>query len=272
MKKLFEQDQCDQCGAETCLTHRSCRVCKHFLFVLVAGVLVIYIFALAISTIKKYSLIGKPEPQSHNISITGNGKVTGVPNIAMIAIGLVTEKNDVSEAQNENTKKMNALIGAIKKIGIVDGDIQTAQYQIYPKYSYAPEGSKIIGYSVTQSINVKIRDLTKVSSVLAEAGRIGTNQVSGVQFTIDDPANLKSEARAKAIKNAWEKAEKTASALGARVVRVVGYNEFIETPELMLYKANGVGGGLEADSVASPNVSSGSLEITSEVSVIFEIE
>ena len=233
---------------------------------------ILFLATLIVNNLKTFGHIGEAPRMPYTITISGEGKVTAAPNIAVTSVGLVTEKNDVGAAQSENTQKMNKLIAAMKAAGIADEDLKTTQYQIYPKYSYdSKTGSNITGYSVTQSVEIKIRDLTKISDVLAKAGEAGANQVTGVQFTIDEPKNLRAEAREEAVKDAEEKAEKLAKELGVRLGKVVNFNEMRsgDMPSPMpMYAKEGMGGA--ADS--APTVQTGTLEINSEVAVTYEIK
>lgn len=239
-------------------------------FKFVGVFLIIFLITLIANNIKTFRRIGIADLQQNAITIEGLGKVTAAPNIAVTSVGLVTEKSDVAAAQLENSQKMNALVASLKKIGIAEDDIKTAQYQIYPKYSYEEKkGSSITGYSVSQSLDVKIRDLAKISDVLAAAGVAGANQVSGIQFTIDEPKNLRAEARAEAVKDAQDKAEKLANDLGIRLGRVIGFSESqggSPVPYPMMAK-DAVGGYAEA----APQIQAGTLDIQSNVSVTYEI-
>jgi hypothetical protein len=127
------------------------------------------------------------------------------------------------------------------------------------------------GYTISQSVTVKIRDLTKISDVLAKAGESGANQVGGLNFTFDDPENLKVQARDKAIVNAKSKAETLANSLGIKLGRIVGFIEGGSAPyPITMYKsaeAYGMGGG-----GAAPQVEAGSQDITSNVSITYEID
>lgn len=223
--------------------------------------LIIYIGSLTRNNIKKFYYVGKMDRPQNTISISGEGKVTVEPNIASVEVGLVTDKKDVAVAQKENTEKMNVLIAGIKALGIADADLQTSQYQIYPNYDYTDGKTTLSGYTVAQSVTVKIRDLSKISAVLAKTGESGANQVSGLQFTIDDPASLQDQARDKALTQAEEKARKLAQSLGVSLVRVVSFNEYARSVE-------GMGGG----DAAAPSIQPGSNDVKVQVNVIYEIE
>lgn len=233
--------------------------------------LIIYVGSLTRNNIKKFYYVGKMDRPQNTISVSGEGKVTAEPNIASVEVGLVTDKKDVAAAQKENTEKMNVLIAGIKALGIADADLQTSQYQIYPKYDYTNGKTTLSGYTVSQSVTVKIRDLSKISAVLAKTGESGANQVSGLQFTIDDPASLQDQARDKALTQAEEKARKLAQSLGVSLVRVVSFNEYAPQGGPVPMYARGVE-GMGGGDAAAPSIQPGSNDVKVQVNVVYEIE
>ncbi|MBU0649097.1 SIMPL domain-containing protein [Patescibacteria group bacterium] len=239
-------------------------------YVLMGIVLVYAIVYLAViiqNNLKEFEYIGLADRERDTISIEGEGKAIGTPDIATVNAGMVTEAKTVLEAQDANTEKMNSLIAEFKKMGLDSGDIQTVDYSIWPKYEYKEGASNIVGYTVSQSVQIKIRDTAKISLVLAAAGQAGANQVSGVQFGIDDPDGLKEEARLEALVDAKQKAQDLAQALGVSLGKVVGFSEYTYSPTTKGYlEYDGLGGAGEA-----PQVETGSLEIDSNVTVIYEI-
>jgi hypothetical protein len=220
---------------------------------------------------KSYQYIGKPTAERDTIAISGEGKITSIPDIASVEVGLMTEKGDVKSAQKENTEKMNRLIANLKKLGVESKDIQTSYYNIYPQYDW-PDGKQVLrGYQVNQGVSVKIRNLEKIGDILAAAGEGGANQVSGLSFNIDDPETLRQEARIKALQNAKEKAEALAEVAGVRLGKIVSFSEYSSSP-VPMYKSMdvmGLGGGGES---AAPTVESGSMDIVVNVTVSYEIK
>ncbi|MBI5071620.1 SIMPL domain-containing protein [Candidatus Falkowbacteria bacterium] len=223
------------------------------------------------NNLKSYRYIGKPTAERDTIAISGEGKVTAIPDIATIDVGLMTEKSDVKSAQLENTTKMNRLIANLKNLGVESKDIQTSYYNIYPQYDW-PNGKQVLrGYQVSQGVTVKIRNLDKIGDILAAAGEGGANQVSGLSFNIDDPEALRQEARVKALENAKTKAEALAKVAGVGLGKIVSFSEYASTP-YSAYKsmeALGLGGGGAAP---SPTVEAGSMDIVIDVTVSYEIK
>lgn len=233
----------------------------------------VYLVSLIRNSWKNYQYIGRSPEFQDRVTFEGMGKVTIQPDIALLNIGLVTDKSTVAAAQKENTEKMNAIVKALKDdFKITDDDIQTSEYRINPRYSWADNVQRIIGYSVNQTVNVKVRDFEKIGEILARAGNLGANQVSGPNFTIDDPEIYRAQAREEAIQKAKEKAKILSQQVGFNLGRIVNFSENIYAPDYpMAYtreSAYGLGG---ADSMV-PEIESGSQEISVMIYITYEIK
>ena len=235
-------------------------------------VIVIWIGVLTRNSLKEYRYIGQSAEQKHSIYMNGEGKITAVPDIAKIQLGHSVEKKKVADAQKENTEKMNAVIKKLKEeFNIEAKDIQTANYNIYPQYNWTDGRQVLRGYEVSQNISVKIRDLDNISNILDIAGAEGLNQVGGLSFEVDDPQELKQQARELAIKHAKEKAESLAKVAGVKLGNIISFSEYSTEPQystnnFLAKEAYGLGGG---DS--SPDVEVGSTEVIVTATVEYEI-
>lgn len=219
-------------------------------------------------TVRQTREVGRPEPLEHVISVEGTGKAAAKPDIATVYFGVETRAADVALAQGKNTESMNALLGKIKKLGISEDDIQTSSYNSYEDVDWTQSGRVPKGWIVSQQVTVKVRDVSKISSVLSTAGQNGATNISGPQFTIDDPSNLLAEAREKALKDAQERAVSIAEKLGVRLERVVGYNEYSGGAPTPYYARamEGYGGG-----PASPSIEPGQNEVQLNVSITYKL-
>lgn len=229
-----------------------------------------FVSVLTAKGIAEFQQVGHAPRAQDTFTIDGEGKVTGTPDLARVDIGLYTEGDDVPSAQNANTQKVNAMLAALKDLGIDQADIQTSNYTITPRYQYNEGAQTVIGYAVSQNLSAKVRDLSKIGTVLSRVGSLGANQVNGVTFTVDDPTSLEQAARKKALEDAHKKADELADALGVKIVRVVTFSESsgnTPVPQPMALR------GLEAAPPGQviPEIQPGSLDIQSQVSVTFEI-
>jgi uncharacterized protein YggE len=202
----------------------------------------------------------------------GEGKVIGVPDIANIQLGYSIEKPTVAAAQKDNTDKMNAMIDKLKKDFKIDPkDIQTANYFISPQYDYNNGRQTLRSYMVSQNLNVKVRQLDKVSAIIEAAGSIGLNQVGSLAFDIDNPEQLKQQAREKALAQAKDKAEALSKVVGVKLGSIISFSESSNNnPPMPFYSLDKSAAGMGGAAVA-PTVEAGSNEITIIATVEYEI-
>ena len=223
--------------------------------------------------------IGAGVQPTNVISVSGYGEAFGAADIATFSFSVVSEKSTVAAAQTDATNKINAITKYIKDAGVAEKDIQTTDYSVYPQYEYnqivcvsypCPSGRQVLkGYQVRQTTTIKVRDLAKAGELLTGVGGKGATEMSGLQFTFDDPNKLQNDARGKAISDAKAKADQLAKQLGVSLVRVVSFNENGGGyPGPMYTKAVGMGG----DAVQSaPEISVGQNKVSSSVSITYEI-
>lgn len=267
-----EKDRCGvSCGGSGC-GKRGGQGVKLFFVCLALLALAAWLGFKARSEARQYNFIGVPI-ERNVITVQGEGKVVGIPDVAAIDLGTTVEKPTVAEAQQENTRIMNRLIEELKGSKVDKKDIQTTSYNVYPNYDWTGGKQKLRSYAVAQNVHVKIRDLAAVGDILGKAGGLGVNQIGGIQFTVDDPEKLKDEARVKALESAKRKASALAVVAGVKLRRVVSFEESMgggNPPPIYYAKAMMRAGG--AESAPAPSVESGSAEITVNVNLAYEIE
>ncbi len=232
----------------------------------------IYLALLSWNAVKAHDYIGVSPKTPHSISMAGEGKVTAVPDVAKIQLGYSILKNTVAAAQTDNTTKMNGMVEKLKKDFKIDPlDIKTLNYSISPQYDWTSGRQILKGYTVSQDLSIKVRDLDKVSQILDAAGQIGMNQIGNLSFEIDQPEILKQQAREMAIKQAKEKADALAKVVGVKLGNIISFSESATQPPTPYYdnyrlmeKSVSAGG-------VSPAIEAGSNEIIIIATVEYEI-
>jgi uncharacterized protein YggE len=209
-------------------------------------------------------------------SVDGTGEIEVKPDVAQFSATVISEGNDVVALQNENNEKMNRITAFVKEQGVEEADIKTAQYNLAPRYSSVPcqpgaavcPPSSISGYTLHQTLEVKVRDASRVGALLTGVVENGANSVSEVRFVVDDDEAAKNEARSEAISKAQEKAMTLAEAGGFRIGELVSIYESSSQP--MPY---GMGGDAMSASVAreQANIQPGTQETTVQVTLTYEI-
>ena len=227
--------------------------------------------------------VGAGIAPGNTISVSGYGEAVAVPDIATFSFSVVSEKPTVAAAQADATTKANAATAYLKKASIDAKDMQTTDYSVSPMYDYVqkacvggycPGGEQVLrGYQVRQTTTVKVRDTEKAGELLGGVGSTGATEVSGLQFTFDDPSAVEDEARQKAIADAKAKANELAKQLGVSIVRVVSFNESGSgVPMPYAYGRGGIEMATQAmDAKVAPDISTGQNKITSNVQVTYEI-
>jgi len=218
-------------------------------------------------------------PIINTISVSGIGEVVVKPDIATVSFGVSAENLDVAKAQTESATKINNIIEALKKNGVEEKDIKTTNYNIYPRYNYTqtsaiyPYGGKqvLAAYVVSQTVEVKIRDISKSGVILSDIGKLGVTDISGLNFTIDKINDKKNEARDLAIEDAKTQARVLAKGLGVKLVKITSFSEGGNGPIYYgMEKAMAVGMG-EDNTALAPQVPAGENKITSNVTITYEI-
>ena len=197
--------------------------------------LTVFIALQSLIALMSLRYIGAGVQPTNVISVSGYGEAFGAADIATFSFSVVSEKSTVAAAQTDATNKINAITKYIKDAGVAEKDIQTTDYSVYPQYEYnqivcvsypCPSGRQVLkGYQVRQTTTIKVRDLAKAGELLTGVGGKGATEMSGLQFTFDDPNKLQNDARGKAISDAKAKADQLAKQLGVSLVRVVSFNE-----------------------------------------------
>lgn len=171
----------------------------------------------------------QPCPLIRTISVNGEGTVKVPPNHAFLQVEVSTEGNEVEEAQQRNAAIMNQVIQSILELEIPRENIQTAVYNIFPRYDFVDGKQVFRGYEVTNAISVKIPDVGLVGKVIDTAVSNGANRISSIEFRLDNEETYYQMALSKALLNAQLKAKTIAETMRLSVapqaIEIVENNE-----------------------------------------------
>lgn len=223
------------------------------------------------------------QPSSfRSFSVSGEGKVVSVPDVAKFTFSVITEGGkNLGELQKKNVAMMNEAIKYVKDQGVKEKDIKTEGFNVEPRYQYygCREGAcppaEIVGYTVRQTVGVKVRDFDKAGDILSGVVSHGANNVSDLQFTIDDPSIVMAKAREQAIQKAKEKAEQIADAGGFSLGRLLGVSEVGHQPMYDNYFRNAKVMSMNESSASvtsAPSIEIGSQDISVSISLQYEIK
>ncbi len=241
-----------------------------------AGILLlastVYIAILSVNAVKENRYIGRPDTERDTITITGEGRVTAIPDLGQITVSIVTEGRDAEEAQAQNIEKYNGLVNELKQSGIDSKDLKSTAYTVSPVYDWIEGVREFRGFEVRQSLQVKIRDLNNAGEVIRIASQNGVNEVSGLSFTIDEPESYRQLAREEALANAREKAQELADLTGVSLGKIVSFSESSAGVPQPMYRLDFAQAEKALDSAApAPEFEAGSEEVVVIATIEYEI-
>lgn len=208
--------------------------------------------------------------KSDAFTVTGTGKITMKPDIAVTSLGVQSTGATAKLAQDDLNKNINAVSAAVKKLGVDEKDIQTTNYTVHPTYDYTNGKQRITGYQANGNLSVKIRQMEKANDVIDAGTAAGANVVSGITFDVDDKVAAQNEGRKLAVADAKAKAENAARVAGFSLGKLVNYQESFggePRPVLMMAKA----GGAEPSADNSTSVEPGTQDLSVSVTLSYEI-
>jgi uncharacterized protein YggE len=179
------------------------------------------LFAAVLAVAGALPAAAQPDKRTHLITVTGEGEVAVVPDLAIIGAGVTTTGKTAREASEANAKIMTAVMAALKNAGIAEQDAQTARLSLHPVRDSKSNELRISGFLASNQVTVKLRDVAKTADTVDRLVTAGANDISGIQFVVSSPSKPLDEARVAAIADARRKAEVYAVAanvlLGAAV-------------------------------------------------------
>jgi len=201
------------------------------------------------------------------LKVTGSAAVSFAPDMATITIGVGIDGDSIAQAGKDAATAIASLVDLFKSHGIADEDIQTANFYMNPRYNYYGETQTVVGYRVEHMLNVNIRDLEKVNTVLDEAMSSGANQMYGMNFGSSKQSEAADEALQNAIREGARKAELMAAAAGKTLSNLEEVNEKADGYAAVYVRSNKA----MLDSAAGTQVQTGMLEITAVVELVYEL-
>ncbi|HET8719567.1 MAG TPA: SIMPL domain-containing protein [Candidatus Nitrosotenuis sp.] len=212
------------------------------------------------------------------LTVTGSATTSTSPDLLVVQFGVEVQKETAKDALDSNSKLMNAVVSAIKSVGISDQEIKTSQITIYPVYESVQDKTtgiyrqNLVGYSVSNIVRVETKKMDLASNIIDSAVAAGTNRVDSVQFTLSPQKQrqVSDDLLAEAIQNAKSKAEKALVPLDYQIIGVksVSLSEFYMPPPMPYYKAAYESA---APAMSQTPVFSSDQDVTNSATVVFII-
>ena len=203
-------------------------------------------------------------------SLSADGEVSVVPDIAVIQFGVTTSAHTAAAALKDNRDRMNQAIALMKAAGLAPRDIQTTGISLNPQYDYQPNlPPRLTGYQASNSVSAIVRDLAKAGTVMDAVTTSSANQINGISFDISDRAKAEDDARRLAVRALQAKADLYATATGLHILRLASLAEggdVVQRPQPMMMLAM----AKSADARATP-VEPGELKVRVSISGVYEL-
>lgn len=198
------------------------------------------------------------------LTVSGTGSVALVPDMVTVTLGVHHEAPTAQEALQKMSEALGPVLAHLAESGVAERDIQTSGLSLGPVRVY-PEGEapRLTGYTASSTVSVRLRELDAVGAVLDSVIGEGANELSGISFSLADPAAAENEARRAAVMDARARAETYAEAAGVSLGEVQSISE------------SGGGGPMPvayAMREASVPVAAGEIEISASVTMVYAIE
>ena len=207
------------------------------------------------------------------IVVSGDAIVHARPDTANVTVAVVTQAQTALAAQQDNARKTDAVVRAVKAAAGAGAEVETSGYSLQPQYTYRQNEPPLIqGYQARNGVNVTLGDLSKVGAVIDAATTAGANNIDGISFTVRQDRPARDQALGEATREAMRKAQVMAQALGGRVTHIIEVQEATNQPrpvplyknEMMMARSAG------ADTAQTP-VEIGTLDIRAQVQLVVEI-
>lgn len=205
----------------------------------------------------------------NTVTASGTGEASEAPDEAEMSFGITTRSEKADDALDQASNAADKIIAAVKKAGVEGEDVQTQNVSVYPEYREQTEGKApvISDYTASISVRAKIRDIEKVGDVIAAASGAGANQISGPAFTLSDQSPTRDVAIEKAIEDAKHRGEVMAKAAGKSLGAIISVSE-AGVSAIPYYSRDSLAG----DAAQAVAIEPGQLDVTANVTVVFELK
>jgi uncharacterized protein YggE len=210
-----------------------------------------------------------------SISVSGFGKATGVPDMAVVQFAVETEAGDIADAIDESNRTIDSIRAALLGMGIAETDLQSTSFNVWPEDEFDRQTGQPTGvrtYHVDSTLSATLRDINRVSEMIKTGLDAGATNIWGLTFGIDDTAALEAEARAQALQDADARAAQLAESIGVSLGEPIAVSELAGggivpfAAEFASIRGLGGGGG------GGPPISLGELTVNVQVDVMYTVE
>lgn len=220
------------------------------------------------------SYAAESDPAPRVLTVTGRGEIQVAPDTAVITVGVSQLRPTAGEAYNAMSQDLVKIADAIKAMGIKEDQIKTSLFTLSEEYDWTEKDGRVLkGYRASTNLSITTQELDKVAEIVQTAINAGANQMNGISFYVKDSAKLLEQVLDMAVDDAKAKAERVATRLGAKVVRVNSVSVNDSGASIIPVRVAAENKGLMDMVAAAPApVFGGTSDFSASVYVTFEIE
>ena len=208
------------------------------------------------------------------IWVTGQGSIALAPDLAVVNVGVETRAQTVTVARDQAATAMAAIVDAVKTYGLTDTDIQTRSFNIFPRYDFIDRSQVFVGYTVSNSAAIKIRDLDEVGPIIDAVANAGgdATRINGISFTVEDTGPFMNNLRAAAVQDAGAKAQHFADLTGVALGNLIYIAELGGRGPVVSQDFGVRALSIEAAAAPPTSISGGELELSLSVQAVYDIQ
>ena len=188
-------------------------------------VLAVAAIILALVAIAKPTELRVNDEQSAQITVDGEAERFVTPDTASISFTLTRKSLSLEDARTSVDERVAAILDTVKEDGIKESDVKTTNFSVRPEYDYRSGRQIFNGYRVSQTLELTIREIDTASVVVGKVGQLQVDNVSSLNFYVEDDKEIRAELREEAIKDAKQKAKALARDLGVELKEIISFSE-----------------------------------------------
>ena len=240
-------------------------------FLLAVGASTLLFFAAPVAAYA--AATGADETAVATLTVTGSGQISRPPDLATVAVTIVTNDDDAARALSENNRRFAALSAKLATNGIAPGDVVSTSLNSYfnprPAAAAPPIAGQVYGFIVTRNVDVKVAALAATGSVIDAATAAGATQINGVSYGFRDRAAVERAALAAAVGDAQAQAQTIAGAAHVRLVRILHIGDEAGAPRRVMPLA--VSAMRAKEENVPTTIAPSDLDVTRTISVTYVI-
>lgn len=214
--------------------------------------------------------------QDGSLTVTGSAAITAAPDRASISVGVNETAAEVSQAQTTANAKVNAIVEAVKALGVEESKISTSNYSIFPQTEYDADTGRsvLVGYQVSNTVTINLEDFSLLDRVIDEAVAAGANEMYGITFDVSTRSELYRQALEQAVQAAADKAQLMAAAAGVEIVCIEEIREVggISVSSGRGAYMNATDAVAMAEEAGATAIQGGELSVSAQVELVYRVQ